>query len=88
MEPMCSNAPGARMSVDLYRPGWAERRLPLSLSPPRWGPPWAIMTSLRPTQGGHFTIRGPSTTGPWTYRGPWNFGVGGIGTAGQGLGLT
>jgi hypothetical protein len=80
--------PSASMSVDLYRPGWQERRVPLTLSPPRWGPARAILTSVRPTQGGRFTICGPSATGPFTYRGPWNFRVGGLGAAGQGFGLT
>jgi hypothetical protein len=75
-------------SVDLYRPGWTERRVPLNLPAPRQGPPRATMTSLRPTQGGRFTIRGPSATGPFTYRGPWNFVTGGVGSHGQGFGLT
>jgi hypothetical protein len=85
--PAQRNAPGARMSVDLYRPGWAERRVPKILSPPKYGPPRATVTlsaplyNLRP-------IAGPSATGPFTYRGPWNFEVGGLGAVGQGFGLT
>jgi hypothetical protein len=76
------------LSVDLYRPRWTERRVPLNLSAPRQGPPRATVTSLRPTQAGRFTICGPSTSGPFTYRGPWNFRVGGLGAGSQGFGLT
>jgi hypothetical protein len=76
------------MSVDVYRPGWQERRVPLTLSAPKCGPARAISTSLRPTQGGRFTICGPSASGPFTYRGPWNFATGGVGSHAQGFGLT
>jgi hypothetical protein len=81
-------ATSAAMSVDLYRPGWTERRVPKILVPPRYGPLRATVTSLQPTQAGRFTSRGPSASGPFTYRGPWNFGVGGLGTHSQGFGLT
>jgi hypothetical protein len=49
-------------------------------------PPLQVRKVSSPTQAGRFTIQGPSATGPWTYRGRWNFGTG-AGGRGENLGL-
>jgi hypothetical protein len=47
-------------------------------------PPLEVRKISSPTQAGRFTIRGPSSTGPWTYRDTSGlypiFRAGGIGT--------
>jgi hypothetical protein len=81
------NAPGAILSVDSYRPGWAERRVSKSLVAPGQLPPRAILTLCTPTQKGKFTIQGPSTAGPWTTYSHWDeLGTDEYGSASHGAG--
>jgi hypothetical protein len=72
-------------------PRYKVVRTPKTLPSPPSAPPRAILTLATPTQAGRFTIKGPSATGPWTYRDASGaaplFRSGGIGT-GQSLGLT
>jgi hypothetical protein len=74
-----------------FRPGAPYPRIVLIVGKEPYPyplPPPEVRKVSSPTQAGRFTIRGPSATGPWTYRGPWNFAHGTIGSGGQAAGLT
>jgi hypothetical protein len=58
------NAPGAILCVDRYQKTFKPLPTPAS---PRYGPPRATVTCSTPTQGGRFTVAGPSSKGPFTY---------------------
>jgi hypothetical protein len=85
------NAPGAILCVDRYKKTLRPMQKPL---PPKYGPPRATVTCATPTQNGRFTIRGPSTAGPWTRYAGWDekgtdeFESGGMGAGGHNHGLT
>jgi hypothetical protein len=61
------------------------------VSAPQPLPPRALQTLATPPQAGRFGIKGPSATGPWTYRDTSGtypiFRTGSIGTGQQNYGL-
>jgi hypothetical protein len=82
------NAQGAIICADHYH---KSLRVVPRVPGPKWGPCRATVTLSTPTQAGRFTIRGPSTTGPWTYGDRtglylvFKTGTGGSGGHNQGL---
>jgi hypothetical protein len=61
--PAQRNAPGALLCVDRYHK--VPRVIP-RVPGPKWGPPRATRTLMTATQAGRFTVRGPSSAGPFS----------------------